>query len=210
MRAARLVGRMLDLSLIASDPLLRAGLVAAAFAVAFVEVLPPLGRFIPGQLLVGVLGTLAWLGGGPLAWLVPAALLGALAGDWATFFRAWRNPRLAWGGRGSWWLPGHDVDRLEVALRRSFFRTYLLRRFLTRDRAILPIAAAAVDAPWQRFALASALASAVWAGVWIALGAGVALGAQMLPPAAAAAIGLTVLFLAVGPVEKAVPRRGSA
>lgn len=195
---------MLDLSALETDPALRAGLVAAAFGVALIEVLPPLGRFIPGQLLVGILGAVAWLGNGPLALVAAAAFLGAFAGDWLTFFRAWRNPRLAWGGRGSWWLPGHDVDRLEAALRRSFPRTYLLRRFFTRDRAVLPIAAAAVDASWQRFASVSAVSCLVWSAAWAGAGAGVALGMQLLPPPAAVAIFLTFLFLAVGPVEKTV------
>lgn len=202
---------MIDLSDLATDPLLRAGLVAAGFAVAFLEVLPPLGRFLPGQLLVGLLGAAAWFGDGPLLWLVPAVLLGALLGDALTFSRSWRDPRLAWGGRRAWWLPGHDVDRLEAALRRSFLRTYVLRRFLTRDRALLPIAAGAVSSSWQRFAAASALSCLVWSAAWTAAGAGVALGWQLLPPPAAAAILLTFLFLAVGPVEKVAPTgRGAA
>lgn len=204
MKAARLVGSMLDLSALETDPLLRGGIVAAAFLVAFLEVLPPLGRFIPGQLLVGLLGAAAWVGHGPLLWLVPATFVGAFAGDALTFLRSWRDPRLAWGGKGSWWLPGHDVDRLEVALRRSFTGTYVARRFFTRDRALLPIAAGAVDASWERFAPVSALSCLLWSAAWTGAGAGLALGMQMLPGPAAAAALLTFLFLAVGPVEKAV------
>lgn len=181
------------------------GPAVAAFAlglglVALVEVLPPLGRFIPGQLLVGLAGAAALQLDAFSLWLLLATWAGALAGDALNFARAQRHPKLVLGGRGAWWLPGHQVDHLETGLRRSPWRTYLLHRFLTRDRAILPLAAAARGLPWSRFLPPAATACLVWAAVWITLGAAVTLGGRLLHPAASIVLATLLLLLATRPL----------
>lgn len=184
---------------------LAAALATGLLVVAFLEVLPPLGRFLPGQLLVGLLVALAWLLGAFSPWLVVPAFTGALAGDLANFRRAWRDPREGFGGPRAWWVPGHDVDRLEAGLRHAPLRTYLLRRFRTRDRALLPLSAGVVGMPPERFLAASAAACLLWSLAWVGLGLAVGAGAQVLPPLATAGMLLGFLLLSTRPLDAAQP-----
>lgn len=172
------------------------------FLVAFWEVLPPLGRFIPGQLFIGLLAAFAVGLGDFSPWQPAALLLGTLAGDVLNFARAKHHPRFLLGGHNRWWIPGQDLDRLEASLRHNLAATFLRGRFSTRDRALLPMSASAIGARWPAFLRAAVPACLAWSATWYAAGAAIALSFQHLPPAAGITLLLGFLFLATGPVER--------
>lgn len=183
-------------------------LAAGLFLAALLEVLPPLGRFVPGQLLVGGGVAVAVARDAFTPWLVVAVVLGTLTGDALNFARAKHHPRFLMGGRGGWWLPGRDVDRLEASLRRSPARTFLVRRFYTKDRALLPLAAGGWGMPWRTFLVSAAGACVVWSLAWCAAGAAMALAMRHLPPAVGIAVLLGFLLVATRPLESATPGAG--
>lgn len=183
-------------------------LAAGLFLAALLEVLPPLGRFIPGQLLVGGLAAFAVGTHAFSPWQVAAVLLGTLAGDALNFARAKHHPRFLMGGRGGWWLPGRDVDRLEAALRRSPVATFVLRRFYTKDRAILPLAAGGWGMGWGLFLGCALVACVAWTAAWFGAGALLALAMLHLPPAVGIALLFGFLLLATRPLESPTPGSG--
>ena len=183
-------------------------LAAGLFLAALLEVLPPLGRFVPGQLLVGALAAVAVALDALTLWQLPLLVVGALAGDALNFARAKHHPRFLLGGRGGWWLPGHDVDRLEASLRRSPARTFLLRRFLTKDRALLPLAAGGWGMGWGTFLASAGLACAVWSVAWFGAGAAIAYAMLHLPPAVGIAMLLGFLLVATRPLDAKAPGPG--
>ena len=183
-------------------------LAAGLFLATVLEVLPPLGRFIPGQLLVG-LGVAVAVGvGGFTPWLLVAVVLGTFTGDALNFARAKHHPRFLMGGRGGWWLPGRDVDRLETSLRRRPVQTFLLRRFYTKDRALLPLAAGGWGMSWRTFLVCASVACLVWSLAWAAAGAAMALAMMHLPPAVGIAMLLGFLLVATRPLESGTPGAG--
>lgn len=175
------------------------------FLVALLEVLPPLGRFLPGQLLVGLLAALAVALDAASAWILVATLAGTLLGDVLNFVRAKHHPRFLMGGAGGWWLPGQDVDRLEAGLRRNPVRTFLVRRFFTKDRALLPLAAGGWNMAWSTFLLAAGTACVAWSLTWLTLGAATAYAMMHLPPAIGIAMLFISLLLATRPVDTPRP-----
>lgn len=185
-----------------------AWLVAGLFLVSVLEVLPPLGRFIPGQLLVGLFAALAVTLDAVSPWLAAAAILGTVAGDALNFARAKHHPRFLMGGAGGWWLPGQDVDRLEASLRKNPARTFLVRRFFTKDRALLPLAAGGWGMSWRAFLSAAVPACVLWSLAWLFLGGAVAFAMRDLPPAVGISTLLGFLLLATRPLESG--RAGSA
>lgn len=181
---------------------LEALLAGGLFLLAFGEVMPPLGRFVPGQLFIGLLAAFGVGLGHFSPWQPAAVLLGTLLGDVVNFARAKHHPRFLVSGRNRWWIPGHDLDRLETDLRHNLARTYLLRRFRTQERALLPLSAAAVSITWPRFVATAALACLAWTSVWFGAGAAIALAFQRLSPALGIALLLGFLLLATRPAPE--------
>lgn len=188
---SRLVNRMpAPLTLVLAGGLL---------AVALGEVMPPLGRFVPGQLFIGLLAAFSIGLGHFSPWQPAAVLVGTFAGDLVNFARSKHHPRFLVSGRNRWWLPGHELDRLESDLRHSLVRTYFLRRFRTQERALLPLSAAAIGVTWPRFVATSAVACVAWTVVWFGAGAAIALAFTRLSPALGIALLLGFLLLATRP-----------
>lgn len=178
--------------------------IAASIAlVSLLEVLPPLGRFIPGHLVVGVLGAVAFaMGAGPgvVALAIGAGFAGALAGDLLNFDRARRHPRLVVAS--AWWLPGGDVDRIERGLARNAFATFVARRFFTRDRALLALVAGGWGMAPARFAIGAFAACLVWAAAWVGAGYAIGLATRALPVAASVGIAAAALLVLSRPLDQ--------
>lgn len=137
--------------------------------VAFSESLAIVGVLIPGTALLLAVGGL--MGSGLVAPLpvLSFALMGALAGSWASFalgrgigpraYRAWPLNR----------------SRRTVASARLFFRRFgfvavLLSRFLGPLRAIVPVVAGVMDMDQRRFHAANVLSALVWVPAILAPG----------------------------------------
>lgn len=176
------------------------GLAAGLALVAFLEVLPPLGRFIPGQLIVGALAGIGVYEGWFSAWLGLAVVAGGFAGDLLNYVRGRRHPKRLFQNQGGWWIPGETLDHLKSGLRHTPFTTYVLRRFRTRDRAILPLAAA-WEMPLLRFVPVAAAGALVWSVAWLLAGALVGLSARSFHPAVTAALLIGFLLVATRPLE---------
>lgn len=181
------------------DPVALA-LAASIALVALLEVLPPLGRFIPGHLVVGVLGAVGFALHVHPALLVGAAFVGAFAGDALNFDRARRHPRIV--VQSAWWLPGGDVDRLERGLARSPLPTLVLRRFFTRDRALLPLVAGGWGMAPARFGAMAVLACATWSLTWLGAGYAFAAVTRALPALASVGLAGAALLLVSRPLEQ--------
>lgn len=182
------------------------GFAALAGLFAFLEVLPPLGRFVPGQLLVGAVAAGAARSSGSALPLVLAAFLGSLAGDLVNFVRARRHARWVLGGRHATGLPGDALDRLHRRLASNVVGTVLARRWFTGDRALMPWAAGAWNVPAFPYLAVNALACLAWAVAWVAAGFAFAYATRVLDPALSVILAITALMVVSRPFQNHSPR----
>jgi membrane protein DedA with SNARE-associated domain len=134
----------------------------AVFLLAFSEAVPIIGTVVPGSTLIVAISALAieadispWL-------LLVAAIVGAIAGDGASFWLGRRCHREI--------LQRWPLNRFPKLIARSeaFFNRYggasvFLARFTAVVRAFVPLIAGIVRMPARQFYVANILSAVVWA-----------------------------------------------
>jgi membrane protein DedA with SNARE-associated domain len=134
----------------------------AVFLLAFSEAIPIIGTVVPGSTLIVAISALAieaaispWL-------LLVAAIVGAIAGDGASFWLGRRCHREI--------LQRWPLNRFPKLIARSeaFFNRYggasvFLARFTAVVRAFVPLIAGIVRMPARQFYVANILSAVVWA-----------------------------------------------
>ena len=134
-----------------------------AFLAAFLEALPAIGLFIPGQTIVVVAGFLAHEGVIQF-WLVATltcvgAILGDLVGYWA-------------GRRFGTTVIQHPafLDEVNELLRVHPIKTLVLGRFNSITRAFAPFVAGANHVRFTTFMIANIIGGILWGLCWATLG----------------------------------------
>jgi membrane protein DedA with SNARE-associated domain len=134
----------------------------AVFLLAFSEAIPIVGTVVPGSTLIVAVSALAieaeispWL-------LLVAAIVGAIAGDGASF---WLGQRCHGEILQRW--PLNRFPKL-IARSEAFFNRYggasvFLARFTAVVRAFVPLIAGIVRMPARQFYVANVLSALVWA-----------------------------------------------
>ncbi len=136
------------------------------FAIALGESLAVVGLFVPGAVLMFVVGAL--VGGGmmelwpTLAW----AAAGAVAGDGISY---WIGRYYHQQLRSVWPFSRHPalIDKGEVFFRRHGGKGVLFGRFVGPVRPIIPVVAGMMDMPAWRFSLINVLSALLWAPAYI-------------------------------------------
>ena len=152
------------------------GLVALGESLAFV------GLLVPGALLMFAAGALIASGALPFWPIVIAAIVGAIAGDGASYIlgRAYRD-----SVRTLWPFSRHPelLDRGERFFRRHGGKSIVLGRFVGPIRPIIPVVAGMLGMPPGRFYFTNILSALGWAPGYllpgIALGASLALAGEV-------------------------------
>lgn len=145
--------------------------VAGVLGMAFVETGLFIGLVVPGETAMAVAGVIAARQGLPLALLIGAGAIGAVAGDVSSYWFA-RKAGLGVVRRSPWL-----TRRIEPHLRGAnrFFdrhgpRALVLGRWISWLRAVLPFTAGLGRMPFLRFLLWSAIAGVTWAATIVSLG----------------------------------------
>lgn len=145
-----------------------AGLVVAG--IAFAESLVVVGLVMPGAALLFGVGALIAIGALPFWPTLVWATVGAMAGDWLSFFIGRRYEQTL---RRTWPLRKHP-ELLERGLRfidRHGGKSLFLGRFVGPVRPILPALAGMLRMRTGRFLAISTFASLLWAPVYLLPGA---------------------------------------
>ncbi|GGO95501.1 DedA family protein [Wenjunlia tyrosinilytica] len=180
-------------------------------AVTMVFLLPALeasswpGVVLPGQSAVMAGGVLAYHGKAPIAVVLAAAVLGAVAGPGIGYAVGRR-----WGGAMLARLPKRlvkpaDLDRAQDRLRHLGAAAVVGARFIGVLRTLVPVMSGAAHMPYRRFLVWNAVGGSVWAVAWVLMGFAAGSGAQR--GGAAEATGLLVAAAAVVVVLRAAMRR---
>lgn len=168
-------------------------LVAAGFALAFIEALAVVGVVVPGILLLFLLGALVGWDVPLLIALALSSALGAMAGDGLSY---WLGRGAGAGLSSRWPFRGHPQW---LAYGHAFFaqhggKSVFIARFIGPLRPIVPLVAGSMQMPPSSFLPRMLLACLVWAPLMLA--PGVVFGESL---ALAAEFGgrLTLLLLVV-------------
>ena len=134
------------------------------FVLAFAESIIFASVFVPSSVIFVAVGALEGAANGPLASLVIAGALGALAGDIVSFAI---GARLRDNLAKSW--PMRQHPGLLIQTRALFDRWGVLAIVASKLtgplRPILPMLAGASDMPWRTFVPASAVSSVIWSAL---------------------------------------------
>jgi undecaprenyl-diphosphatase len=134
-----------------------------AFLAAFLEALPAIGLFIPGQTIVVVAGFLAHEGVIQF-WLVATlACVGAILGDCVGY---WAGRRF---GTTVIQRPAF-LDEVNELLRIHPIKTLVFGRFNSITRAFAPFVAGANHVRFGRFMIANVIGGVLWGLCWATLG----------------------------------------
>ncbi|MDQ0473109.1 DedA family protein [Labrys wisconsinensis] len=140
------------------------------FALAFGESLAFLSLLLPATVILLALGVLVGESGIAFWPLWSAAVLGAVAGDWLSF---WIGLRLKHGVARYWPLSRYPdlIPRGHRFFERWGTLGVFFGRFFGPLRASVPLVAGICDMPALRFQLANVASALVWATVMLAPGA---------------------------------------
>jgi membrane protein DedA with SNARE-associated domain/membrane-associated phospholipid phosphatase len=140
-------------------------------AVALAEAGLLVGLFVPGEAVMLLGGVLVYEGRASLAWMLVAAIGGAIAGNLTGYELGRRlGPRLERGslgrrvGRERW-------ERARRYVQDHGGRAVFLGRFVGVLRALVPPVAGSAGMPYPSFGAFSVAGGALWAGGFVALGA---------------------------------------
>jgi membrane protein DedA with SNARE-associated domain len=133
---------------------------AIVFLVAFLDAIAPI---VPSETAVITAGVVAAAGDLSLAWVIPAAAVGAFLGDNGAYLIGRR-----FGGRISerFFNRGKSRARIEWAERQLSERggeLIAVARFIPGGRTAVTLSAGMLGFPWRRFALFDAAAALGWA-----------------------------------------------
>jgi len=143
---------------------------AAGFALAFIEALALIGIVVPGILLLFVLGALVGWDLPLLAMLALAVMSGAVAGDGISFWLGYRNrgrlrERWPFARRHRW------LDLGEQFFFRHGGKSIFIARFVGPLRPVVPLVAGSLGMPPATFVPRMLLACVLWAPLMLLPGA---------------------------------------
>lgn len=154
------------LHLLAAHPAWTLGFVVLA---AFLESLAFVGTFVPGSTAMFIAGAFAAAGAVNLGWLFFWAILGAIAGDGASFWigRRYRNSLTQ-----IWPFSRHPfiLERAQAYFVSHGTRSVILARFVAPLRAVVPIVAGMAGMTPSRFFVMNLISALVWAPAHIVPG----------------------------------------
>lgn len=143
---------------------------AGVFLLTALEASTLIGIVIPGETAIFAGGVLAWYGRVSLAWVVAAAIVGAIVGDSLGY---WIGAR--WGGRVihgrlGRMLGEHRWSRARDQLTRKGLLVVFVGRFPPGVRTLVPIAAGTAHMPYGRFVVGNIVGAALWGALSALLG----------------------------------------
>ena len=133
---------------------------AIVFLLAFLDALVPI---VPSETAVITAGVVASAGDLSLAIVIPAAALGAFAGDNTAYLVGRR-----WGTRATERFFSSEKAKRRVhwahdKLRERGGELIVIARFIPGGRTVVTLSAGTLEFPWPRFALFDAIAAVIWA-----------------------------------------------
>ncbi|APA87325.1 VTT domain-containing protein [Paraburkholderia sprentiae WSM5005] len=152
-------------------------MLAVVFLAAFLEAIAVIGTFIPGSTAMFLAGALTGTGALSLAWVFVWAIVGAVAGDGASF---WLGDRYKERIVILWPLRTHPgmLDAGQRFFLKHGAKSVVLARFIGPLRAIVPVVAGMMGMRPLRFFAINLLSALLWAPAHIL--PGVAFGASVL------------------------------
>jgi len=134
-----------------------------AFLAAFLEALPAIGLFIPGQTIVVIAGFLAHSGIVNFWAVTTIVILGAILGDLVGY---WAGRRF---GTTVIQQPAF-LDEVNELLRVHPVKTLVFGRFNSITRAFAPFVAGANHVRFSTFMMANVIGGILWGFCWVGLG----------------------------------------
>ncbi len=167
------------------------------FAMAFWELIPVFGFFIPGSTFIVGAAILVPTGALDLGPVLILAGLGAVAGDIVSFWMGRRYGRalLGWGPLAS---RGALVERAERFFQKHGGKAILIGRLTPPLRGILPAIGGMAAMDWRRFLVAALLAALCWALAYVLPGALIGASLQLAGEVTARLAALILLVLVIG------------
>ena len=169
--------------------------IAMMFITGFVESSAFLGLLFPGVTLLIAAGTLTRSGALPYLPVMVGAILGAVSGDWVSY---WIGRRFG-GGIARLWPFSRNPGLLPNGIRffaRHGGKSVFIGRFWGPLRAVIPLAAAIMDMPPGRFWVANIASAVVWAPMLLFAGDAVGeVGERLIGSANTVVLVLTGLTL---------------
>ncbi len=135
-----------------------------AFFAAFLETLPAVGLFVPGQAIVVLLGFAAQQKLIHLPALLALVIIGAILGDLLGFILG-RKYGIALFAKQK-----GIIKDIATILRGHPFKTLVLGRFNSITRAFAPFAAGSSKLDWRKFLPANIIGGVLWGVTWIMIG----------------------------------------
>ncbi|HLI12515.1 MAG TPA: VTT domain-containing protein [Alphaproteobacteria bacterium] len=131
-------------------------------ALAFSESLPVLGSIIPGTTII--LGIAAFVPSGAidLGWLLASAILGAIGGDW---FSYWLGFRYRMAIKRLWPLSHYPqlLEKGQEFVERHGAKSIFIARFTPAVRAVVPLVAGILHMEPRRFYTVNVVSAVAWA-----------------------------------------------
>ena len=146
--------------------------IAMMFITGFVESSAFLGLLFPGVTLLIAAGTLMRSGALPYLPVMLGAILGAVFGDWVSY---WIGRRCG-GGIARLWPFSRNPEMLPSGIRffaRHGGKSVFIGRFFGPMRAVIPLAAGIMHMPRGRFWVANVASALVWAPMLLFAGGAV-------------------------------------
>lgn len=167
------------------------------FVVAFTESLAVIGTIVPGSVTMTAIGVMAGTGALPIAMTFFWATLGALFGDYISY---WVGKNYSVQIRASRFFQGrgHWLEKGEAFFHKHGGKSVIVGRFFGPVRSLVPLIAGLLQMSVLRFTLAVIPAAFLWAVVYML--PGIALGALSLelPPSIATKFLLYGLLIILG------------
>ena len=135
---------------------------AMAFAAAIIEAVAVLGILIPGTPIVMAIAAAAAAAGQPMAPYLILVVIGAIAGDFVSF---WIGHHYRATLRGVWPLSHRPdlMDRADQFFERYGIYSIAFCRFLPVLRSTVPMVAGMAGMPRNRFVVANVCSALIWA-----------------------------------------------
>ncbi|MFW5824581.1 MAG: bifunctional DedA family/phosphatase PAP2 family protein, partial [Marinobacter sp.] len=151
----------------------------AIFATALLESLAVAGILVPGVAMLFAIAALAGKSGIPLTEILVWGAVGAIIGDFLSF---WLGRRLRGRLHQVWPFRRHPymLRRAEGLFARHGGKSVVIGRFVGPVRPFIPLVAGAFNMPRRRFVLVNIASALVWAPVYLV--PGFAVGAALARP----------------------------
>ena len=182
------------------------GLPALFLAVALGSLVPvlPTGATVSAAAGVAVGAGLGW----SLAVVLAVAAAAAWVGDMVLFaLTVTGGQHVGLPGRLRARVPPERLRDAERRMAEHGLALVIVSRLLPAGRIPVMVAAAALEVPWRRFAVADVPAAVVWAACYGAVGV---VGGVLFPDPLLAAVAAVVLVVVIGLVRALLPRRTGA